>query len=275
MKMNEKIKERAISDASAQHGEGIDAEKQAAVSEPHTGAENSFDAGSSRDKEAEFDALISGEYKQQFTKKVQKIISRRIKEVKSMDETTEKNRQLVESLMRKFNIEDGDTEKLERMIDEQMTQENANVNEKTQELVRRLVAENNYLKKKNEEDLHRMEIHNRVQAWKAQAEEAKKVYPEFDFEQQLNNPEFVRLLKVGVSVKNAYEVVNIDGILDKNSKNAERKVVDSIRSKGNRPVENGSDSAGGILLSSNVSKLNKKQRAELAKRAAKGERISF
>ena len=85
----------------------------------------------------------------------------------------------------------------------------------------------------------------------------------------------MRLLKLGVSVKNAYEVANIDAILENNAKAAERKIVDSIRLKGNRPVENGSKGASGILLSGNASKLSRKERAELAKRAAKGERISL
>lgn len=273
--MKENEKKLTISAESAQDREGIDAEKDAAVSTPHTGGDRGFDAGSKRDKEAEFEALIEGEYKEQFSKKVQKIISKRLKEVKVMKEEKEKNTQVVESLLKKFNIEDGDTEKLERMIDTQMTQDNKQTQERQTELLKRLIAENSYLKKHREEELRSIQMKNRAQQLRAQAEEAKKIYPEFDFEAELKNPEFCRLLKVGVSVKNAYEVANIDTILDRNSKTAERKVVDSIRSKGNRPVENGSESASGILLSGNASKLTKKQRAELAKRAAKGERISF
>ena len=123
--------------------------------------------------------------------------------------------------------------------------------------------------------MHDTEVNSLVGQWKQQAEETKKWYSDFDIKKELENPEFCRLLKLGVGMKTAYEVLNIDSILDKNSKNAEKMVVDSIRLKGNRPVENGSEDAGGIILSSNISKLNKKQRAELAKRAAKGERISF
>ena len=63
--------------------------------------------------------------------------------------------------------------------------------------------------------------------------------------------------------------------LFKIAKNAEKKVVDSIRVKANRPTENGSEGGSGILLSGNASKLTKKERADLARRAAKGERITF
>lgn len=273
--MKEKETKLTIPAESAQDREGIDAEKEAAVSAPHTGEERSLAAGGSRDKEAEFDALIEGEYKEQFSKKVQKIISKRLREVKGLKETKDKYTQFVESLLEKFQMEDGDTEKLERMIDEKMTKEKHNSNEKQTELLRRLIAENHFLKRRREEDIQNMQQRSRAQQLREQAEETKKAYPEFEFEAEIKNPEFCRLLKVGVSVKNAYEVVNIDTILDKNSKTAERKVVDSIRSKGSRPVENGSEGASGILLSGNASKLTKKQREELAKRAAKGERISF
>ena len=146
---------------------------------------------------------------------------------------------------------------------------------KTAAIIERLLAENTYLKKERTRRAQDTEVNSLVSDWKKQAEETKKAYSDFDLKKELENPEFCRLLKLGVGMKTAYEVLNIDSILDKNSKNAEKMVVDSIRLKGNRPVENGSEDAGGIILSSNVSKLNKKQRAELAKRAAKGERISF
>lgn len=273
--METKNKELTISDSGAQDREGIDVGEKAVVTTPHTGEEKGF-AAESRDKEAEFEMLISGEYKKEFADRVKKIIGRRLKEVKSVKETEKKNAQIVEALMKKFNIEDGDTERLERMIDTHMTQENKNdAQEKTIELIKKLARENSYLKKSRMEDMHRIKVQSQAQKLKEQAEETKKAYSEFDFEEELKNPEFCRLLRVGVSVKNAYEVVNIDSILKSNSKNAEKMVVDSIRSKQARPVENGSDSTGGIILSSNVSKLNKKQRAELAKRAAKGERISL
>ena len=224
----------AISAESAQSGDSKEAEKMAADSRLPAGEEG-LDAEDTKSKEDEFRALIEGEYKEQFDKAVQKIITKRLKEVKGMKEATEKAARVIE----------------------------------------RLLAENSYLKKEQKRRAHDTEVNSLVGQWKQQAEETKKLYSDFDLKKELENPEFCRLLKLGVGMKTAYEVLNIDSILDKNSKNAEKMVVDSIRLKGNRPVENGSEDAGGIILSSNISKLNKKQRAELAKRAAKGEMIKF
>ncbi len=241
MKKNEK---KVIPSAeSAQAEDNINAENKAEISTPHSGDEKSFAAESTRDKDAEFDALIKNEYKEQFSKKVQKIISKRLREVKDLkEENMRKNTENIES---------------------------------KEEILRRLTLENNFLKKRREDELQLMKLRSEAQKLREQAEETRSIYPEFDFKKEIKNPEFARLLKLGVGVKTAYEVANIDTILENNTKNAEKKVVDSIRLKGNRPVENGSEGAAGILLSGNASKLSRKERAELAKRAAKGERISL
>jgi len=241
--MSKKDKKVIISAESAQAEDNIKAENTAEVSTPHAGDDKGFDAGSTRDKDAEFQALIEGEYKEQFSKKVQKIISKRFREVKNLKEETMNNKTV-----------NGD---------------------EREDILRRLTLENSFLKKRHQDELQLMKLRGDAQRLREQAAETKGIYPEFDFEKEIKNPEFTRLLRLGVSVKNAYEVANIDKILENNTKAAEKKVVDSIRLKGNRPVENGSEGASGILLSGNASKLSRKERAELAKRAAKGERISF
>ena len=237
--MNKNEKKIITSAKSAQAEDNINAEKSAEVSTPQTGDKESFAAGSTRDKDKEFDALIENEYKEQFSKKVQKIISKRLREVKNLKEENMRN------------VENKD------------------------EILRRLALENRLLKKRHEDEFQLMKLRSEAQKMRKQAAETKEVYPEFDFEKEIRNPEFMRLLRLGVGVKNAYEVANIDAILEKNTQAAEKKVVDSIRLKGNRPVENGSEGASGILLSGNASKLSRKERAELARRAAKGERISL
>jgi len=237
--MNKNEKKIITSAESAQAEDNINAEKSAEVSTPQTGDKESFAAGSTSDKDKEFDALIENEYKEQFSKKVQKIISKRLREVKNLKEESVKNA------------------------------------DKKEEILRRLALENRLLKKRHEDEFQLMKLRSEAQKMREQAAETKEAYPDFDFEKEIKNPEFMRLLRLGVGVKNAYEVANIDAILEKNTQAAEKKVVDSIRLKGNRPVENGSEGASGILLSGNASKLSRKERAELARRAAKGERISL
>ena len=264
----------AISHPSAEERVCINVENPV-VSEPHTGEKICFDAESEKLAE-EFQSLIEGKYKKQFSDKVQKIISRRLKEVKELKSKAESDAHIVELIMKKLNITDGDTEKLERMIDEMNIPRNDNAkSDMRNRIMQRLLAENGFLRKERENKMRSLDEANRKEKLKAEVEEAKNAYPGFDFKKELENPEFIRLIRVGVSVKNAYEVVNMDAIISDKSKEPEKMVIDSIRLKENRPVENGSSLNGGILLSNGISKLTRKQRADLAKRAARGEKIEF
>lgn len=260
---------------SAEVRDGIYAEKEADISNPLQGDTDRFDAESEENKMAEFEVLIENKYKNEFSEKVHKILAKRLKEVKNLKEMADKNAAIAKLVMEKFNVKDGDTEKLERMIDEAMNNAENKDNSKYTDLLKRLVRENSLLKQDREQRMRDMRAKSASERLKSQAKETAKAYPEFDFKKEIKNPEFVRLIRAGVSVKNAYEVVNMENILDNNSKATEKNILDTIRFKGQRPVENGSENGGGILLSNNISKLSKKQRAELAKRAAAGEKIEF
>ena len=68
-----------------------------------------------------------------------------------------------------------------------------------------------------------------------------------------------------------------DGVLDlaAQAKATEKQVVDGIRAKGARPQENGTTSQGAFIVKDDVSKLSKRDRAEIIRRAARGEHIEF
>lgn len=272
--MTNKEKKLVNSVSSAENGIDIDAEKTAESSGPHTGERDSSAAGSEKEKAAEFEALISGKYKKQFAARVQKIIDRRLKEAKKRREDSQTNERIVETLLKRFNIADGNTEKSERMITTDMMQ-NGSAGADKEALLRRLMAENEYLRRRREEDARIAQAKSKAEAWRAQAAEAIEEYPDLNLESELENEDFVALIKAGVGVKQAYEVTHLNDILAKTSKSTEKKVVDSIRAKGGRPIENGSDPTAGIIIGNDAAKLTKKQREEYARRAAMGERISF
>ena len=56
---------------------------------------------------------------------------------------------------------------------------------------------------------------------------------------------------------------------------AEKRVVENVRAKGARPAENGVAAQSGFVVKDDVSKLSRKERAEIARRAMRGETISF
>ena len=213
---------------------------KAEIDNLQTGEKEEHSGAGDEKKKAEFEELIKGKYKKEFAQRVKQIIDRRFKEVKKVNENKQN-----------YTAEDKEN------------------------LIRRLIAENQYLRKIQAEEAQNRSAESKASKLREEAEETKKVYPDFDFKTQLENEQFVNLLKAGLGVKKAYEASNIDAILANNEKNTEKMVVDSIRSKGARPVENGSDTTGGIVLEKNISKLTKKERRELANRAAMGETIRF
>ena len=106
-----------------------------------------------------------------------------------------------------------------------------------------------------------------------EAEEVRGVYPDFDLRVQCADPKFLSMLRAGVPVRHAYEVLHLDdikgGVAQATAQRTEKQVVDGIRAKGARPTENG------VTIKSDVHQLSKADRAEIAKRAARGEQILF
>ena len=112
-----------------------------------------------------------------------------------------------------------------------------------------------------------------------EAQQAMDTYPALDLMQELEDPLFLRLVKADVPVKRAYETVHLDDILSelaaREREKAQKEITDNIRKRGMRPFENGIAAHGGITLRSDVSRLTREQREDYARRAARGEEITF
>ena len=87
------------------------------------------------------------------------------------------------------------------------------------------------------------------------------------------------MLKSGVPVEHAYKVLHMDelmqNVVQTTAQRAEKRVVDNVRSRGTRPPENGTASRSAITVKDDVSRLTKADRAEIAKRVARGEIVKF
>ena len=145
--------------------------------------------------------------------------------------------------------------------------------------VHRMRRENEQFRRAQEE-LERQKGIQQIQAkWNQESEEAKRFYPNFDFSAETQNPDFIDLLKAGVSVKTAYEVVHKDdiigGAMQFTAQEVRQKVVNDIQARGKRPTENGVSSQAGVVTKKDVNSLTKKDREEIERRVMRGERISF
>ena len=237
------------------------------------------------DRNAEFEKLIKGEYKEQYDNRVQDTIQKRLKNTM---ETVDKYNSLtptLEMLSKKYGVDVSDIEALNKAIQEDDSYYEEEAMEKgitVQQLkeIRRIERENADLKKQMEEQTTKENASKLYASWMNQAEQLKSVYPSFDLETEMRNPKFVDLLRVpSIDVRTAYEVLHKDEIIPAAmqfaTQEAERKLTNKVIANGARPAENGMNSQSAAVVKSDVSQLSKADRQEIARRVARGEKIRF
>lgn len=236
------------------------------------------------DRNAEFEKLIKGEYKDLYDARVQDTVQKRLKGTK---ETVDKYNALtptLELLANKYGVDATDIEALTKAISDDDTYYEQEAMEKgmsVQQLkeVKKMERENAELKAQMEEAQRQENGKKLYAAWMQQADEAKKVYPSFDLRTEMNNPKFVDLLRSNIDVRTAYEVLHKDEIIPAamqfTAKTVEQKLTNKIMANGARPSENGMSAQSAAVIKSDVSQLSKEDRAEIIRRVQRGEKIRF
>lgn len=232
-------------------------------------------------RKAEFDRIM-GDYKDLFQEKTQSIIDKRFKETKNLEKQLGDTRPILDTLMSKYGVEDGDVAKLTKAIeaDDQYWEELADKEGLTVEqykMKQKLESENASLKKVQNDIQAQQKTQQIYQAWLQEADTIKaNDYPDFNLEAELSNTQFVNLIGSGhIDLKTAYEVLHMGEIKSGVAKKAESNVANTIRANGQRPSENGTASQSGVITKSDVSKLSRQDREEVARRVARGEKIEF
>ena len=236
------------------------------------------------DRNAKFEELIKGEYKDLYDQRMQDTIQKRLKGTK---ETVDKYNALtptLEMLAKKYGVDSSDIEALNRAIEEDDSYYEEEALEKgisVQQLkeIRKMERENADLKKQMAEKERKDDAAKRYSAWMDQAKEAKLTYPSLDLNEEAKNPQFLRLLNSGVDVGTAYAVIHKDEIIPAamqyTAKAVEQKLTNKVIANGARPIENGISSQSATVTKSDVSQLTKADRAEINRRVARGEKITF
>ena len=236
------------------------------------------------DRNAKFEALIKGEYKDLYDQRIQDTVQKRLK---SSKETVDKYNALtptLEILAKKYGVDATNIEALNKAIEEDDSYFEEEALEKgitVEQLkeIRKMEKENADLKRQMEEQNRRENANKLYAQWMEQADKTRAVYPSFDLRAEMQNPQFVHLLRSNVDVRTAYEVIHKDEIIPAamqfTAKAVEQKITNKIIANGARPSENGNSSQGASVTKSDVSQLTKADRAEIARRVARGEKISF
>ena len=116
--------------------------------------------------------------------------------------------------------------------------------------------------------------------WSREADELAAQCPDFDLGAALSDAQFCALLRAGVDVRTAWFALHAQALLEaacvRAGRSAEQRVAEHIRARGLRPAENGLGGGGaGIVVRPDVSRMSRADRAALAPRAARGERVEL
>ncbi len=231
-----------------------------------------------------FRELVSGEYKDIYTEETQRMLNRRFGENRAMEERMQSQQAVIDMLMQRYHIEDGDLSKLTSALDNDSAYwseaaEEAGMSVEQYKQFQKLQRENAELQRVREGQRERERVQLKAQQWFQEAQAVARKFKGFNFAQELQNPQFTAMLRAGTPVEHAYKVMHFDELMGDamqvTAANTEKAVADNVRARGTRPAENGTNAQSAFTVKDDPSKLSKADFEEIARRVARGEIITF
>lgn len=249
-------------------------------------AQDAAAAETPEDLRKEFRELTKGKFKDVYGQEVQRILDRRLKESKSAQEQFAQAKPILDGLAQRYGLNNADDlDKLSEAFnaDDSMLEgaaEEAGMSVSQFREFRRLQLQNDVLMNAQKLEEERAQQKETAEKWFNEAQETKATYADFDLQAELEDPNFVAALQAGVPMKLIYQGKYFDKLLPQATAyaatQAQKAVTENIRAKGQRPTENGASSQSTpIITKTDPSKLDLNDFEEIARRVARGERITF
>lgn len=236
------------------------------------------------DRAAEFDKLVKGDYKAEYDKRVQDIIKSRFRETEKIKKSNDAKQALLDRIAAKYGVDASDLKAIQKAVDDDTAyfEKAAKESGQTVEQYKRtneLEAEVAKLRRSSQAQEAENAFRSKIIEWERQGEAVKQIYPTFDFRTEMQNRDFYELLNRGINVQTAYEVMHkddiISGAMAYTAQQIHQQTVNDIKARGMRHQEGAVASQAGTQVKFDVHNLDRKGREELARRAARGERIEF
>ena len=230
----------------------------------------------------EYNELIKGEYKDIHNEIFQERLDKRFKKTKELEATISKHNELIDLLKDRYGA--STLSELIKLVDDDSHLLEDEAYEKGLSVEQLKEMKRLKAKAQREQDMRiKLEQENESERFYRdlvmQSYQVKEKYPEFDLSVELNNPKFNQLLESGVPMEHAYNVIHMDDIItsavDKAMKLSSKATAETISKRGQRPKENALGKNSAVIHMTDVSKLTKDQREEIARRVGRGEIISF
>lgn len=270
-------------------GKQGDAPAAGESSEPPAAGEGKGEGSANQTKSIEerrkaFEEMIDGEYKDVYAEKFQKAFDRRFKDVKGMETSLSAQKPIIDMMMQRYNIADGDVAKLQSAIEQdhrywEAEAEQAGMSTEQYAAIKKLERENQQFRLMAQREQGQRQAAQQWIQWERDAAVLQQTYENFDLRAESQNPHFMKLLGQHWPMKDAYEMVHRDEIAAakerKAAEAAEARIKASLQNNASRPIENGTSSQSAAIVKSDVNSLSRKDRAEVVRRARRGEKIAF
>lgn len=236
-------------------------------------------------REARFQELIKGEFKDIYAKRTQAIIDDRFKKYKGVEEKLNKVNPIMQVLADKYGSDADDIDGLLKAVEEdesfyQKAAIDAGLTVKQYKEIQTLKRQNEALQKQQEAKAEQENTERIFNEWITQGRDFSEKYGiELDLNTEIQNPEFARLLGAGVDVEGAYKAIHFDdmvgGAMAHTAEKVKEGIVNSINGRAARPSEGAAETSNGATFKTDVNALTKADREEIERRAARGEIITF
>lgn len=234
----------------------------------------------------EWDELRKGKFRDQYGRDVQNAIQDRFKNQKNAADELEKLQPMLRALEKLHGIDEGDTDTLARTIldDDSLYEEAADEAGMTVEgfkAMQQVLAENERLKKQEQEAQADRELKQHLKELWDQGEELKKTYPNFDLWEELKNPTFYRLTlpNSGLKVSDAYYAVHHSELepqaMAYGIERAKKQISQTLQANRQRPSEGAMQGNQRAQVTVDPRSMTRDQRQKLIERARRGEEVVF
>lgn len=216
-----------------------------------------------------FDDLIRGEYKQEYGKRVEAVVKKRLRDHLETKQKLKEASDALDDIRAELGVTSSDPREILNALrgraDNDAVQVEAQGADPKKEEGRDTAGDSPLL--------------SRAFSMLAMSvEQAKEYFPSFDAVNELRDPFFLGLVKLcGGDMKRAYEMKYHDMILTSlighATRTAKQQLAQSVSAAGQRPPEGAAQGESAVSFITDPKSLSKTQRAEIKRRVRKGERV--
>lgn len=238
--------------------------------------------GQGTQQEETFDSLIQGRFKKDFDSAVQRVVKQRVRGLNQYKGQAEAMAPIIDQLGALYGIDTSDPRKTdfaalaqrfsadERLYSAEAVERGMSADDLKKEYAGR--AENTAMKRQ----LQEYQMREAFEGIRTDFERDVAERYGADFETEMQNPDFARLLGAGVPAKTAYEVLHQAEIEAARTQAVASQTRDNlmrtIQAQGARPQEIGSGAGGGTSVPMKT-KWTRAEVEDMRRRAARGERV--